>query len=62
MAEQIARQAEQKLSQLPVNQRQQVTRDEGALATWIVNTIAGGITYDMAKKAARLIFTRGRKS
>ncbi|MEM1088437.1 MAG: hypothetical protein AAGH90_11975 [Pseudomonadota bacterium] len=61
MAEQIARQAEQKLAQLPDNQRQQVTRSEDSLAKWIVDAVAAGATYDLAKSAARLILSRGRR-
>ena len=61
MHEQYARQAEQKLSQLPEGERQRVTQNEDALAKWILQSIAGNAAYDVVKKAAILVLSRGRK-
>lgn len=61
MHEQYARQAEQKLSQLPASERQRVTQNEDSLAKWIAQNIAGNVAYDVLKKAAMLVLSRGRR-
>ena len=51
MAEQYARPAEQHLSRLPQNQQAQVTKDENTLAKFIIDVVAQGIAWDVAKRA-----------
>lgn len=61
MHEQYARQAEQKLSQLPANEQQRITQNEDTLATWMAKNLAANAAYDVLKKAAILVLSRGRR-
>lgn len=61
MHEQYARQAEQKLSQLPASEQQKITQSEDTLAKWMAQAVVGNATYDVLKKAAMLVLSRGRR-